>query len=387
MSWNSNSPKRIIANLVAALVVASMIVPANPSTAEASVQCSLSAETSVTAASISVTNETRGQTVTASAGKGANDSATIQAYPGDVIAVAMDGNVYPFDEEASFSAHIYSQSQLATIFREDGFGDTTDSQETKNFHFDYLINSASRSLIIYVISSACSGNTQSNSSVLINYHESPPQPAFSCSIPQITATVDPGTDSPFAVKSISENGFTGNVSYKVEIFKSGSTAANAPTVDFSSEPQPVGSTTGGRVITQANTTAGTYNLVAEGKSGSQKASCSAQFVVNQAAPDFNILITPVSPPIVKNPNRVNIGKDAVFQVFAECIGNFNGPINNLKSSTTFIGATTSLDANRLDCGATTYLRVKNTGAIPESQQSTMINTILEAVNVTGEAQI
>ena len=82
------------------------------------------------------------------------------------------------------------------------------------------------------------------------------EPTFTCQIPQITTTLNPGSDGPFVVKSTAWNGFSGNVTYTVQLVKNGSPPINAPTYSFPSDPRPVGETLAGKVITQQGNTTG-----------------------------------------------------------------------------------------------------------------------------------
>lgn len=218
-----------------------------------------------------------------------------------------------------------------------------------------------------------------------------PQASFSCSVTTNNATLDPGGTTSFNVQTQSSGGFNSSVSYSAAITPS---PANAPTVTPASftqnSPYPSTATT---VSTSPNTPQGTYTVTYTGTSGGTTKTCSAQLVVNGAGGNFNIIITPAPAPPANgigsntNPNRINIGSNARFQVFIECTGGFNGPVTEMLAQTTLNGVDLSLGATSLPCGGTTILTVSNSSSVPENQQSTITNVSSESIMVRGSGQL
>lgn len=215
------------------------------------------------------------------------------------------------------------------------------------------------------------------------YPATPPDPTFTCSVNTPSQTIDPDSTTSYNIATTPLNGFSSAVNFTATITPP---TANPPTVSFTNNGQVSAATTVAVISTTSTTSAGTYTINFIGSGGGETASCNAQLVVNLATADFQLTLTP-STGVVTNPNRSNIGSSPVFAVFASCTGGFAGPVTNLAASTTFSGVSLSLGSTTLACGSTTTLTVSNTGSVPAQQQSSMINTILESLIVTGQGQL
>lgn len=213
----------------------------------------------------------------------------------------------------------------------------------------------------------------------------PPAPSFTCTVNQNTATVDAGSSTAYTISTTPANGFNSPVTFTASVSPTGT---STPTVSFSGNGQAPSAVTTANVSTAYDTSVNTYTITFTGDGGGTSANCNTQLVVNPAQGDFELVIQPSTGILPNtNPNRVNIGTNAVFTVFAECTGGFNGTISNMSATTTFTGPSVSLGATSLACGATTTVTVTNTGSVPGSQQSTINNITSESVAVTGSAQL
>ncbi len=222
----------------------------------------------------------------------------------------------------------------------------------------------------------------------------PTEPGYTCSITTNNATIDPGGTTTFNVRTNVFGGFSDNISYAATVSpnlpdKPTLVPANGRFVH--SNPYPVKSIT---VKTTADTSPREYVYLFKGvgENTAKKTSCTVKLVVNSGSPDFFLDVTPsktISPNgnVLPNPPyKSNIGADVHFDVFADCVGGFSGPVKNLTAEITFTGATVSLGSTTLECGRTTPLTVRNTSSIPESQLSTFANIIAESIIVKGKSQ-
>lgn len=204
----------------------------------------------------------------------------------------------------------------------------------------------------------------------------PTTPTFNCAVVPASATVNPGSNASFSINTTAINGFNSPVTFSSSFSPSSGTL---PTVSLVNNGQTPPATTTATVSTTQSTTSATYTITFSGTGGGQSGTCNAQFVVNPPQPDFSLVLSPLS-------RTANIGTDVSFQVFANCTGGLSGPITGLTAATTFQGIPTpTLAATTLACGATTTVTVTGTASIPDIQQSTILNTILESVTVTGNA--
>lgn len=206
---------------------------------------------------------------------------------------------------------------------------------------------------------------------------------FSCNVVPLTHTMDPGSSFAYEIRTSPVGNFNSPVSFTSSISPS---SGNVPSVSLPNNGQVPPATVVVNVSTQASTDANTYTITFIGNGGGKTASCNTQLRINPPTPDFQLTLSP-STGIVPNPNRANIGSEPVFRVMATCTGGFAGPITNLEATTTFTNAFLTLGATQIDCGGSTTLTVGNTSAVPLNQQSSMINTILESIQVTGRGQI
>lgn len=206
---------------------------------------------------------------------------------------------------------------------------------------------------------------------------------FSCNVVPLTHTMDPGSSFAYEIRTSPSNGFNSPVTFTSSISPA---TGNAPSVSLPSTGQVPPATTVANVTTQSNTAANTYTITFIGNGGGVTASCNTQLRINPSTADFQLTLSP-STGVVPNPNRANIGSSPVFNIFASCTGGFAGPITNLEARTTFSGVSLSLGTTQIPCGGTTTLTVNNTSAIPSNQQSSIINTILESIQVIGKGQI
>lgn len=341
--------------------------------------CQTFPELTTTNATVVVVNETQNATVSAS-GYDSNDSASINVNAGDRITITLSGSASPGAAEGTVQGQIYTNS--AMLFNQTVVGNTNGPAYAQ---FDYTIESINSFTTAEVESRSC----DRVSSVSVSINVVPPAPlGFTCTVTTNNATVNPGSGTSYSATTSPTGGFNNPVNYTVAISPSGSNAPVLSPLTNSPQAAPYNTPVTTNVSTQTNTTSGAYTITFTGTSGSISDTCSAQLTVNPAAGDFELVIQPSTGILPNtNPNRSNIGQNVTFTVVAVCTGGFAGPITEMTASTTFSGVGTSLGATSLNCGGSTTLQLTNTGSIPGDQQSTIINTLLEAVTVSGSGQL
>jgi hypothetical protein len=210
-------------------------------------------------------------------------------------------------------------------------------------------------------------------------------PSFTCASNQATATVETGSNTSYTISTTPYNGFNSAVTFTATFSPS---TGSTPGITFSNNGRTPPGTTTANISTLGSTTTGTYTINFTASGGGYTATCNTQLVVNAGAPNFNLIVSPstgILPNI--NPNRSNIGSNAVFTVFADCIGGFAGPVSSMTASSTFSNDVVTLGATSLACGATTTATISSTAAIPANQQSTVTNIVSENISITGTGQL
>ncbi len=216
-------------------------------------------------------------------------------------------------------------------------------------------------------------------------------PSFAVNCTPPNTTIAAGSSTSFNLATVPSGGFNRPVTFTAELSP---TVNNPPAVSFDNNNQVPPATTIANINTSTNTTRENYTILFTGRADTgQTASCLVDLRVTGTNPDFNLIIQPYA--TSADPVQRNIGPDVVFQVFAECLNGFQGPIFGLAARTTFTNLPTpTLGVTQLDCDPatptpqSTTLTVTNTNQVIPAEQSSWPNLILpKDVFVAGSAQL